>query len=284
MSNGADVPSCWFIGPGEQPARSARCVVLSIIVFSRACSAAREQRARRSCPLDADIVTHAEQVSSWPRGHLGFGHRVTRHESVADRLGEPRRGSGSGKCQRGASRECGKRCVPELRAAVGAHARRRPRALTANMTAWNRWCAIGRRPTARARCIPVAHVTLRDEQWLLARARAPRARRRAARDGRARARRRPPAVASRSRPDLARVRRARRTPAVPRRRPAPACSTTAGTPTRPTSFVPTARLGVPLDRGRARVHRPHPERHARAASRPAHRHRRARARCGCRCS
>ena len=84
-------------------------------------------------------------------------------------------------------------------------------ALTANMTAWNRWCATVV-ADGRGKVHPVAHVTLRDEQWLLAELARPRARRRAARDGRARARRRPSALASRSRPDLARVRRARCAP------------------------------------------------------------------------
>ena len=40
-------------------------------------------------------------------------------------------------------------------------------ALTANMTAWNRWCATVV-TDGRGRVHPVAHVTLRDEQWLLA--------------------------------------------------------------------------------------------------------------------
>jgi predicted TIM-barrel fold metal-dependent hydrolase len=40
-------------------------------------------------------------------------------------------------------------------------------ALTANMTAWNRWCA-SVATDGRGRVHPVAHVTLRDEQWLLA--------------------------------------------------------------------------------------------------------------------
>jgi predicted TIM-barrel fold metal-dependent hydrolase len=40
-------------------------------------------------------------------------------------------------------------------------------ALTANMTAWNRWCATVV-TDGRGRVHPVAHVTLRDEQWLRA--------------------------------------------------------------------------------------------------------------------
>ena len=40
-------------------------------------------------------------------------------------------------------------------------------ALTANMTAWNRWCA-SVASDGRGKVHPVAHVTLRDEQWLLA--------------------------------------------------------------------------------------------------------------------
>ena len=40
-------------------------------------------------------------------------------------------------------------------------------ALTANMTAWNRWCA-SVATDGRGRVHPVAHVTLRDERWLLA--------------------------------------------------------------------------------------------------------------------
>ncbi len=40
-------------------------------------------------------------------------------------------------------------------------------ALTANMTAWNRWCA-SVATDGRGKVHPVAHVTLRDEQWLLA--------------------------------------------------------------------------------------------------------------------
>jgi predicted TIM-barrel fold metal-dependent hydrolase len=42
-----------------------------------------------------------------------------------------------------------------------------PGALTANMTAWNRWCATVA-TDGRGKVHPVAHVTLRDEQWLLA--------------------------------------------------------------------------------------------------------------------
>jgi predicted TIM-barrel fold metal-dependent hydrolase len=42
-----------------------------------------------------------------------------------------------------------------------------PAALTANMTAWNRWCA-SVAIDGRGKVHPVAHVTLRDEQWLLA--------------------------------------------------------------------------------------------------------------------
>jgi predicted TIM-barrel fold metal-dependent hydrolase len=40
-------------------------------------------------------------------------------------------------------------------------------ALTANMTAWNRWCA-SVTTDGSGKVHPVAHVTLRDEQWLLA--------------------------------------------------------------------------------------------------------------------
>jgi predicted TIM-barrel fold metal-dependent hydrolase len=40
-------------------------------------------------------------------------------------------------------------------------------ALTANMTAWNRWCA-SVATDGRGKVHPVAHLTLRDEQWLLA--------------------------------------------------------------------------------------------------------------------
>ena len=40
-------------------------------------------------------------------------------------------------------------------------------ALTANMTAWNRWCATVV-VDGRGKVHPVAHVTLRDERWLLA--------------------------------------------------------------------------------------------------------------------
>jgi predicted TIM-barrel fold metal-dependent hydrolase len=40
-------------------------------------------------------------------------------------------------------------------------------ALTANMTAWNRWCA-SVVTDGRGRIHPVAHVTLRDERWLVA--------------------------------------------------------------------------------------------------------------------
>jgi predicted TIM-barrel fold metal-dependent hydrolase len=40
-------------------------------------------------------------------------------------------------------------------------------ALTANMTAWNRWCATVA-VDGRGKVHPVAHVTLRDERWLLA--------------------------------------------------------------------------------------------------------------------
>src|SRR5712671_1937315 len=42
-----------------------------------------------------------------------------------------------------------------------------PAALTANMTAWNRWCA-SVAIDGRGKVHPVAHVTLRDEPWLLA--------------------------------------------------------------------------------------------------------------------
>jgi hypothetical protein len=40
-------------------------------------------------------------------------------------------------------------------------------ALTANMTAWNRWCA-SVAIDGRGKVHPVAHVTLRDERWILA--------------------------------------------------------------------------------------------------------------------
>ncbi len=40
-------------------------------------------------------------------------------------------------------------------------------ALTANMTAWNRWCAAAA-TDGRGHVHPVAHVTLRDQSWLLA--------------------------------------------------------------------------------------------------------------------
>jgi predicted TIM-barrel fold metal-dependent hydrolase len=40
-------------------------------------------------------------------------------------------------------------------------------ALTANMTAWNRWCA-SVAIDGRGKVHPVAHLTLRDEQWILA--------------------------------------------------------------------------------------------------------------------
>ena len=49
-------------------------------------------------------------------------------------------------------------------------------ALTANMTAWNRWCA-SVVTDGRGRVHPVAHLTLRDDAWLDARARRPRTRR-----------------------------------------------------------------------------------------------------------
>src|SRR5439155_1090786 len=39
-------------------------------------------------------------------------------------------------------------------------------ALTANMTAWNRWCA-SVAVDGRGKVHPVAHVTLRDERWIL---------------------------------------------------------------------------------------------------------------------
>jgi hypothetical protein len=39
-------------------------------------------------------------------------------------------------------------------------------ALTANMTAWNRWCAVVREQT-RGRLHPVGHLTLRDPAWLI---------------------------------------------------------------------------------------------------------------------
>src|SRR5436309_2552117 len=42
-----------------------------------------------------------------------------------------------------------------------------PGALTANMTAWNRWCA-SVAIDGRGKVHPVAHLTLRDEQWILA--------------------------------------------------------------------------------------------------------------------
>ena len=71
-------------------------------------------------------------------------------------------------------------------------------ALTANMTAWNRWCAAVA-TDGRGRVHPVAHVTLRDESWLLAELARPGAGRRASGDGGARARRRSAALASRPR-------------------------------------------------------------------------------------
>ena len=156
-------------------------------------------------------------------------------------------------------------------------------ALTANMTAWNRWCASVVDRRARAACIPVAHLTMRDDAWL--------ARELAdlERAGVHLAMIAPALVDGRplSHPDHDRMWRAFVEHGVT-----------------PVFHVADQRrvfddvwYSVPDDgglpplesvflwtRGRARVHRPHPQRHARAAARAAHRHRRARRRSGCRCS
>ena len=155
-------------------------------------------------------------------------------------------------------------------------------ALTANMTAWNRWCA-SVAADGQGRVHPVAHVTLRDEAWLRAElARFERAGVHLAMIAPALVDGRPLShpittaiwrafvehgvtpvfhVADQRRVfDDVLVHRARR------RRPA------------------AARIGLPLDRGRARVHRPHPQRDTRTVSRAAYRHRRAVRRSGCRCS
>ena len=147
-------------------------------------------------------------------------------------------------------------------------------ALTANMTAWNRWCASvvadgrGRVHPGRARDAARRRVAARASSRDLERAGvhlamiAP-----ALVDGR------PLSHPDHDR-DLARVRRARRHAGVPRRRSAPRVRRRVVHGAR-RRWSAAARLGLPLDRGRARVHRPHPERHARTASRAAHRHRRA---------
>ena len=97
--------------------------------------------------------------------------------------------------------------VPELRPALGAHAVARSR--RAARATWRRGTAGARRssPRARGRLHPVAHLTLRDPDWLERRARAPVRGRRAAGDDRAGARRRAAAVASGPRPRVGGVRR-----------------------------------------------------------------------------
>ena len=147
-------------------------------------------------------------------------------------------------------------------------------ALLANMAAWNRWCATvaqegrgaaasGRAP---ARCaIPTG--------WRRSSPRWPR--RRAPGDDRAVAGRRPAAVAS------------RRTTACGRRSAHHGITPVFHVADQPRPFADAwytdererlragARGGVPLRRRGARLHRPDPQRHARALSRSAHRHRRA---------
>ena len=163
--------------------------------------------------------------------------------------------------------------VPELRAHVGTHARRRSPVAHRQHDGVEPLVRFGRGRRRRTRAPGRARHAAR-RRVVAHRARTPRARRRAPRDGRARARRRPPALASGSRRDLARVRRQRRDAGVPRRRSAPPvrrCVVHAARGLRRAA----ARVGVPLDRRRARVHRPHPQRHARTLPGPAHRRRRA---------
>src|SRR5213593_1276492 len=133
-------------------------------------------------------------------------------------------------------------------------------ALQLNMTAWNRWAATVA-AEGRGRLHPVAHLTLRDLDWLdrelgvLAAA------------GLRLAMIAPALVDGRplSHPDLDRAWAAFVAHGVTpvfhvadQRRP-----------------FADARIGVPVDGGRPGVHRPHRERRARAPSRPAARHRRA---------
>ena len=119
-------------------------------------------------------------------------------------------------------------------------------ALTANMTAWNRWCASVATDGA-GRVHPVAHVTLRDADWLTGELA------RLARDGVRLAMVAPALVDGRplSHPthdrDLACVRRQRRDAGVPRRRPTPARSTTRGTRSPTTS---ACRRSSPCSSGR----------------------------------
>ena len=147
-------------------------------------------------------------------------------------------------------------------------------ALLANMGAWNRWCAIGRRrrrrPAAPGRAPEPARPRL---------ARAP-ARARSRRAGVRLAMIAPALVDGRplSHPDLDRawavVRRARRHAVfhvADQPRPFDDAWYTDGR----RRVRAGARVGVPLHRRRAGVHRPDRERRVRAPSRPAPRHRRA---------
>ena len=147
-------------------------------------------------------------------------------------------------------------------------------ALTANMAAWNRWCASivadGARPPAPGR--------------------PPHAARR--RTGARRSWRRSPPPGSRSamiapapvdgrplshpdhEPHLGGVRRARRDAGVPRGRPAAGARRGLVHGCR-RPFVPVHRVGVPLGAAGGGAHRPDPQRRARPASRAAARRRRA---------
>ena len=177
----------------------------------------------------------------------------------------------------------GGRCSRTSGCCGSARSTRTSRALTANMTAWNRWCA-SVVADGRGRVHPVAHLTLRDDAWLDARAGRARTRRRAPRDDRARARRRPSALAPRSRPHLARVRAS----TASRR-----CSTS---PTSAGVFddvwytdarrrrAAAARVGLPLDR-RPRSRAPISSSTARSNDFPSCASASSSCRrCGCRCS
>ena len=92
-------------------------------------------------------------------------------------------------------------------------------ALLANMAAWNRWCVTVAQE-GRGRLHPVAHLSLRDPDWLEAQLAALSRGRRAPGDDRARAGRRPAALASGTRSHLGGVLRAWHDAGVPCRRSA----------------------------------------------------------------
>ena len=112
-----------------------------------------------------------------------------------------------------------RRCCSRTTACCGsASSRARRRALLANMRAWNRWC-VTVAAEGRGRLHPVAHLSLRDPDWMEQELRRPGRGWGPARDDRSRGRGREAALPPGARPGVGRVRRARDHPGVPRGRP-----------------------------------------------------------------